>query len=92
MLFVELHQAQFVVRNCLVPPGFCGLYNKTSLLGLLTFDSAYYLIFVTERMGLFKLSDFAEKFPFISMLIYRGTRGQTGCVLILFHLEIIGDQ
>ena len=53
MLFVELHQAQFDVRNCLVPPGFYILYNKISLLGLLTFDSAYYLIFVTERMGLF---------------------------------------
>ena len=55
MLFVELHQAQFVVRNCLVSRGFCGLYNKTSLLGLLTFDSAYYLIFVTERMDLFNI-------------------------------------
>ena len=55
MLFVELHQAQFVVWNCLVPQGFCGLYIKINLLGLLTFDSAYYLTFVTERMGLFNL-------------------------------------
>ena len=27
-----------------------------------------------------------------SMSVYRGTRSQSGCVLILFHKEIIGDQ
>ena len=37
------------------PSGLLGdLYNKKTL-GLLTFDSAYYLIFVTERMGLFNV-------------------------------------
>ena len=39
-----------------------------------------------------RLSDYAKKMGLISMSVYRGTRRQTGCVLILFHLEIIGDQ
>ena len=40
-----------------------------------------------------KLSDFAEKWmASCSVSVYRNTRSQTGCVLILFHLEIIGDQ
>ena len=33
---------------------------------------------ILQTMGLF------------SMLVYRGTRSQTGCVLVLFQLEIIG--
>ena len=37
-----------------------------------------------------RLSDFAENV--FSMWVYRRTRSQSGCVLILFHLEIIGDQ
>ena len=28
----------------------------------------------------------------LSVSVYRGTRSQTGCVLILFHLELIKDQ
>ena len=32
------------------------------------------------------------KISLLSMLVYRGTRSQTGCVLILFHLEISGDK
>ena len=35
---------------------------------------------ILPKMGLF------------SMSVYRGTMSQTSCVLILFHLEIIGDQ
>ena len=35
---------------------------------------------ILPKMGLF------------SMSVYRGTRSHTGCVLILFHIEIIGDQ
>ena len=35
---------------------------------------------------------FCRKMPLFSMSVYRDTRSHTGCVLILFHLEIIGVQ